>query len=786
MVRFALAFLALLSGCSFEAEAPAGAQVLCADDNACPPAHSCDLARHVCMARGGAPPTILDVRFEPATLAEGAARLFIDADEPLVDAAVELSPESLPLHLISDPSSGAGFAFSLVVDDDVAEGTYVVTTVDAADREGNRTRFNPARTILVVDRTPPVLHSLVIEDATPGDGTSRFADVAPDDLVVATFFASEPILEESLSLNVGAFTAATEACALDPAGSLFFRCSTRLPRGAVAHGENAVVVRALDAAGNAGEATQAVAVDAAAPVLVAAAVGLDIRDAAGVRADTAQPGGAVTLTLVFDEPVEAPTAVVDVPGQQILFEGTGGGARWEMSFTIPPGVPDGAYAVRASFADLYGHTASDVLVPLPVPHEAGLTFSLVAPPCVIPGLDCSDSDGDGALAGVACLAASDCDDRDPLVYEGAVELPGDGRDNACAGTGDMPIDEAAGVFVDPVDGQDTGDGTRSAPFKSFLLAEAMALDEQKPFVFIATGTVNVGATIRASILGGLDPVTWQRGTDPTVAKVSGVCEAIRVRAPALDTLEHCGAVFSEVPATLVRLRATEISALAPTHGVDVNASFLLSVREPSRFTTSSADVATVDSGVLFHRSFFHQIRIGTRGILTATSTVVENVSGPAALDCADCAGAALFHSVAVSRGAPVLRASQAASLLVADSVLMQLDPVPVIAITAASSPPSVVRSTLFTPGESLATVDGVSLDASAVLASDALDVSELLLEAPGFELGTPGHISALSPLVGRGSVQDIIDYAAPLSVAVDIDGDCRYGDGAPDVGADEL
>ncbi len=52
-------------------------------------------------------------------------------------------------------------------------------------------------------------------------------------------------------------------------------------------------------------------------------------------------------------------------------------------------------------------------------------------------LDCTDSDGDGySIEGAGC-GAVDCDDTDPDVNPGALEICGDGLDNNCNGSADI-------------------------------------------------------------------------------------------------------------------------------------------------------------------------------------------------------------------------------------------------------------------------------------------------------------------------------------------------------------
>lgn len=63
-----------------------------------------------------------------------------------------------------------------------------------------------------------------------------------------------------------------------------------------------------------------------------------------------------------------------------------------------------------------------------------------------------DQDGD-------CYAPpEDCDDSNPYVYPGADEVPYDGRDNDCAGDGDLTDWDGDGYHGATVGGDDCNDG----------------------------------------------------------------------------------------------------------------------------------------------------------------------------------------------------------------------------------------------------------------------------------------------------------------------------------------
>jgi len=98
---------------------------------------------------------------------------------------------------------------------------------------------------------------------------------------------------------------------------------------------------------------------------------------------------------------------------------------------------------------------------------------------------CADKDDDGVTD-----CAGDCDDGDPAVYPGALELCGDGIDNDCSGDAETNIEcpMGLGTYVSASTGTQTGLGTRSDPVASIAkgIQNAVALGNGQP-VFVAGG-----------------------------------------------------------------------------------------------------------------------------------------------------------------------------------------------------------------------------------------------------------------------------------------------------------
>jgi hypothetical protein len=99
--------------------------------------------------------------------------------------------------------------------------------------------------------------------------------------------------------------------------------------------------------------------------------------------------------------------------------------------------------------------------------------------------------------------------------------------------------------------------------------------------------------------------------------------------------------------------------------------------------------------------------------------------------------------------------------------------------------PVIVNTDLFSATTTLAVIDGAALDAAALAASADAQVQGLLTLDPRFDLGVPGPLSPLSPVLDLGDAQITLAHDPPLCVAADLNGDCRYTDGLPDLGADE-
>jgi hypothetical protein len=145
---------------------------------------------------------------------------------------------------------------------------------------------------------------------------------------------------------------------------------------------------------------------------------------------------------------------------------------------------------------------------------------------------CTDLDGDGYGDGDGCAAGPDCNDDNPLVNPGMLELADDGKDNDCAG-GDLKAATGPGYYVN---GSDPGCsdapgalGTKAAPYCSIEMAvvyayQATAADDATGrSLFVAQGTypLTVGSPRSVRIYGGYDAADWSYDPAKNVTVIGG-------------------------------------------------------------------------------------------------------------------------------------------------------------------------------------------------------------------------------------------------------------------------
>ena len=509
-------------------------------------------------------PRVASLSLDPPFATDGVAvRLALEFDE----AVSSVSPQLIFAGGVQDPGFGLEQestpsirTFLLVVDAAVPSGAYRITSVRAADKEGNEATTDLDDLVLVVDRTAPVLRSAGVDP--PG---TVFTDVpGVNDTVRVIVDADEPLDTLNLALGLLEFT-----CGLREDTALGYACEAAFDVGALSDGQSSGVLLATDLAGNSASTVVEVVADTAAPAVFAGTLALELQPPPGgaqLADGTATAGTRVALSFITTEALVDPAVTLDTGGLIEMQLDSAVGRAYSFSTILPALADETPIAARSHFVDAVGHTAD---VELGAFTFVALPFS----PCTFEddeGPQCTDFDDDGFIGRRMdcpdCCVADDCDDGDPLTYPGAPEIPGDGKANDCDGE-DAPIDETMGVFVDSDLGSDIdGDGSREAPFLTYEYADDVALPAQ--YIFLAGATPQENVSIEHSVVGGLDPAS---GWTPTGAR-SVLLGADMLVTVGYDARLLVGCATDEtlridVPATLLSTYANRLDLEAPTRVV---------------------------------------------------------------------------------------------------------------------------------------------------------------------------------------------------------------------------
>jgi hypothetical protein len=346
-----------------------------------------------------------------------------------------------------------------------------------------------------------------------------------------------------------------------------------------------------------------------------------------------------------------------------------------------------------------------------------------------------------------------------------VEVPGDGVDNDDV-AGEVAIDESVGLFFDSEAGDDANPGTRAQPLRSFTAVPAGYLDH----AFLAARPTPYGGNQilhpLQGYVGGLDPVTWQRIPNS--------------RSTVL------------VPVTAFLVDSVETNEVTYARGV---VSSRLAVFAPLTETTSTLYDSTIVSLEIPYgtarcmHSDVDRVSIATNGGATLVGVrVLQDTT------MRDSATVQAVNTIFVG---PIRTNSTATSIdLFHCDVLAGIvnqGNVHAVATRFAGTAAAITRSDpgldsyeLYgnhfehTPGGVLVTGRGVN-----VLSVAELDTTPCFWAGVCQSAGNSDSVG-----LNDASVMDLnIDATAqfaPPSVAADINGNCRYADGAADTGAVEF
>ena len=274
---------------------------------------------------------------------------------------VTVSPNTLVAAGAPVPNAErTAFTFRYAITDTTPQETFTFSDIVVEDRFGNRTTrtLAPPPTVTVDSRAPEITGLTIT-----GPRAVPLKHFALGDVVTLDFSVDE-VPGSPPDVRIAGQAA---NCTTNPPPTVTVRCTFTVSSGLIpADSEEyvPVVVRVVDAAGNAGLANDSVLIDFKAP----AVIGNGVRFAPSI----AGRGDAVTLTLTIDEPLAAGST--GAPNPELRWTGadpgfapiSSSGLAINYSLVVPASGVNGTFGLQqVVLRDLVGNQRTQTLTPVP-------------------------------------------------------------------------------------------------------------------------------------------------------------------------------------------------------------------------------------------------------------------------------------------------------------------------------------------------------------------------------------------------------------------------------------